>query len=90
MGIALVRSMESAPAEHSAANSRAKTQRTPKSGLAKRYQVGIRTIENWQYSGVIYARFEQGRAVFDVADCDERLLGYDKGKPCHHLNPNTR
>jgi hypothetical protein len=25
-----------------------------------------------------------------VADCDERLLGYDKGKPCHHLNPNTR
>jgi len=62
--------MESAPAEHSAANSRAKPQRTPKSGLAKRYQVGIRTIENWQYSGVIYARFEQGRAVFDVADCD--------------------
>jgi hypothetical protein len=28
--------------------------------------------------------------MFDVADCDERLLGYDKGKPCHHLNPNTR
>jgi hypothetical protein len=52
--------------------------------------VGTRTIENWQYSGVIYARFEQGRAVFDVADCDERLLGYDNGKPCHHLNPNTR
>jgi hypothetical protein len=25
-----------------------------------------------------------------VADCDERLLGCDKGKPCHHLNPNTR
>jgi hypothetical protein len=25
-----------------------------------------------------------------VADCDERLLGQDKGKPCHHLNPNTR
>jgi hypothetical protein len=25
-----------------------------------------------------------------VADCDERLLGYDKGKPRHHLNPNTR
>ena len=82
--------MESAPAEHSAANSRAKPQRTPKSGLAKRYQVGIRTIENWQYSGVIYARFEQGRAVFDAADCDERLLGHDKGKPCHRLNPNTR
>ena len=82
--------MESAPAEHAAANSRAKTLRTTKSGLAKRYQVGIRTIENWQYSGVIYARFEQGRAVFDAADCDERLLGYDKGKPCHRLNPNTR
>jgi hypothetical protein len=25
-----------------------------------------------------------------VADCDARLLGQDKGKPCHHLNPNTR
>lgn len=82
--------MESAPAEHSAANSRAKTQRTPKSGLAKRYQVGIRTIENWRYSGVIYARSEEGRAVFDVAECDERLLAYDKGQPCHHLNPKTR
>jgi len=82
--------MESAPAEHAAANSRAKTLRTTKSGLAKRYQVGIRTIENWQYSGVIYARFEQGRAVFDAADCDERVLGHDKGKPCYRLNPNTR
>jgi hypothetical protein len=28
--------------------------------------------------------------VFDAADCDERLLGHDKGKPCHRLNPNTR
>jgi len=90
MGIALVRSIESAPAEHAAANSRAKTLRTTKNGLAKRYQVGIRTIENWHYSGVICARFEEGRAIFDVADCDERLLGYDKGKPRHHLNPNTR
>ena len=67
MSIALVRSKESAPAEHAAANSRAKTLRAAKSGLAERYQVGIRTIENWHYSGVIYARFEQGRAVFDVA-----------------------
>ena len=82
--------MESAPAEHAAANSRAKTQRTTKSGLAKRYQVGVRTIENWHYSGVICARFEGGRAMFDAADCDERLFGHDKGKPCHHLNPNTR
>ena len=90
MGIALVRSIESAPAEHAAANSRAKPLRTTKSGMAERYQVGTRTIENWQYSGVIYARFEQGRAVFDVADCDERLLGQDKETPCPHLNPNTR
>lgn len=82
--------MESAPVENSAANSRAKPQRTPKSGLAKRYQVGIRTIENWQYSGVIHARFEEGRAVFDVTDCDERLLGHDKGKPSQRLHPTTR
>lgn len=82
--------MESAPAEHAAANSRAKPLRATKSGMAERYQVGTRTIENWQYTGVIHARFEQGRSVFDVADCDERLLGHDKGKPCHLLNPNTR
>ena len=82
--------MESAPAEHAAANSRAKTLRTTKSGLAKRYLVGIRTIEKWHYLGVICARFEEGRAMFDVADCDERLLGQDKGKPCPHLNPNIR
>jgi hypothetical protein len=28
--------------------------------------------------------------MFDATDCDERLLGHDKGKPCHRLNPNTR
>jgi hypothetical protein len=28
--------------------------------------------------------------MFDVADCDERLLGQEKGKPCPHLNPHTR
>lgn len=82
--------MENAPAERAAANSRAKPLRTAKSGLAERYQVGTRTIENSQYSGVIHARFEEGRAVFDVTDCDERLLGHDKGKPCPHLNPNTQ
>ena len=82
--------MENAPAEHAAANSRAKSLRTIKSGLAERCQVGTRAIENWQYSGVIHARFEEGRAVFDVTDCDERLLGHDKGKPCPHLNRNTR
>ena len=82
--------MENAPAEHAAANSRAKPLRTTKSGLAERYQVGTRTIENWQYSGVIHARFEEGRAVFDVTDCDERLLGHEKRKPCSLLNPKTR
>jgi len=44
--------------------------------LAARYGVGIRTIENWQYAGIIRAGFEQGHAVFDVADCDEQLLRY--------------
>lgn len=73
--------MESAPAEHAAANSRAKTLRTTKSGLAKRYQVGIRTIENWQYSGVIYARFEQGRAVFDAADRSVGCGLYEPQRP---------
>jgi hypothetical protein len=47
-----------------------------KSGLAVRYDVGIRTIENWQYAGIIHAHFEHGQAVFDVADCDQRLLNH--------------
>lgn len=47
-----------------------------KRSLARRYQVGIRTVENWQSRGIIRAGREHGEAVFDVLDCDNRLLIY--------------
>lgn len=57
-------------------NSGVRRHRISKVLLAARYGVGIRTIENWQYAGIIPAGRERGQAVFDVADCDERLLSY--------------
>ena len=61
-----------------AANVRIRPARVTKRTLAERYHVGVRTIENWQYSGIICARFEKRRAVFDVVECDERLLRHPK------------
>ncbi len=57
-------------------NSGVRCHRIGKVLLAARYRVAIRTIENWQYAGIIRAGSERGQAVFDVADCDERLLSY--------------
>lgn len=67
---------ESAKAESEATNSMVRHRRATKVVLASRYSVGIRTIEKWQYAGIIRAGLEQGQARFDVADCDERLLNY--------------
>lgn len=75
MGVASIRVNE-AEGEREKANSGARCRRATKIALASRYGVGIRTIENWQYAGIIRAGFEQGQAVFDIADCDERLLSY--------------
>lgn len=61
-----------------AASVRIHRARVTKRTLAERYHVGVRTIENWQYSGIICARFEKRRAVFDVVECDERLLRHPK------------
>jgi hypothetical protein len=76
MGIAPVQLEERAKTERETANPGVRHRSATKSGLAARYGVGIRTIENWQYAGIIRAGFEQGHAVFDVADCDEQLLRY--------------
>jgi len=54
---------------------------TNKSGLAARYQVGIRTIENWLAWGIIPGRMERGEIVADVAECDRRLMGYKNSTP---------
>ena len=61
---------ESAKVESEATNPIVRRRRATKIVLAARYGVGIRTIENWHYAGIIRAGFEQGQAVFDVADCD--------------------
>ena len=76
MDVATVRLNEIAKAPREAPNSGALCRRGTKIDLAARYSVGIRTIENWQCAGIIRAGFEQGRAVFDIADCDERLLSH--------------
>ena len=54
---------------------------TNKSGLAARYQVGIRTIENWLAWEIIPGRMERGEIVADVAECDRRLMGYKNSTP---------
>lgn len=76
MDVASIRANEAAKGERERANSGVRHRRATKFGLASRYGVGLRTIENWHYAGIIRADFEQGKAVFNVADCDERLLSY--------------
>lgn len=76
MDVAPLRVHEIVKAARETANSAALCRRATKIELAARYSVGIRTIENWQCAGIIRAGFEQGRAVFDIADCDERLLSH--------------
>jgi len=50
-----------------------------KAGLARHYGVGVRTIENWLHWRIIAGRMAGGEIVFDLADCDTRLL--------RHRNP---
>jgi hypothetical protein len=58
------------------AGSSLKTAVANKCGLATRYAVGIRTIENWLALGIIAGWMEGGEIVADVADCDARLMNY--------------
>ncbi len=78
MGMVTLRVDESPKAERQMAVGGLSPRRATKVVLAARYAVGIRTIENWQYAGILRASFEQGFAVFNVADCDERLLRYHR------------
>ena len=50
--------------------------RVGKREMAKRYQVGIRTIENWHARGIIHGGPQSGEILFEVADCDKRLLTF--------------
>ena len=47
-----------------------------KRGLAERYMVGVRTIEEWHGSGIIHGTRLGKRIYFDVAECDRHLLQF--------------
>jgi len=59
---------------------------TDKRGLAARYLVGIRTIEFWQCDGVIIGTRHGKRIIFDVGDCDRRLLQFKNQKDSYGNN----
>jgi len=51
-----------------------------KFGLADRYSVGVRTVEEWLYRGLIVGS-RRGRSLkFDAVDCDRRLLANKSSK----------
>ena len=47
-----------------------------KRGLAERYMVGVRTIEEWHGTGIIHGTRHGKRIYFDVAECDRHLLQF--------------
>ena len=49
-----------------------------KHGLAARYRVGIRTVENWLAFEIIRGRLECGKVIFDASDCDSRIVCYSQ------------
>jgi hypothetical protein len=59
---------------------------TDKRGLAARYLVGIRTIEVWNRDGVILGTRHGKRIIFDVGDCDRRLLQFKNQKDTYGNN----
>ena len=59
---------------------------TDKRGLAARYLVGIRTIELWNRDGIIIGTRHGKRLIFDVGDCDRRLLQFKNQKDSYGNN----
>jgi hypothetical protein len=59
---------------------------TDKRGLAARYLVGIRTIEVWNRDGIILGTRHGKRIIFDVGDCDRRLLQFKNQKDSYGNN----
>ena len=51
-----------------------------KRGLADRYMVGVRTIESWYGTGIILGTRHGKCIMFDVGDCDRRLLQFKNQK----------
>ncbi len=59
---------------------------TDKRGLADRYMVGVRTIESWYGTGIILGTRHGKRLLFDVGDCDRRLLQFKNQKDSYGNN----
>lgn len=59
---------------------------TDKAGLADRYMVGVRTIEEWHGIGIIRGTRQGKRIFFDVGDCDRRLLQFKNQKETYGNN----
>jgi hypothetical protein len=57
-----------------------------KRGLAERYMVGVRTIEEWHGIGIIHGTRQGKRIFFDVGDCDRRLLQFGNHKETYGNN----
>jgi hypothetical protein len=57
-----------------------------KRGLAERYMVGVRTIEEWHGIGIIRGARQGKRIFFDVGDCDSRLKQFSNQKGTYERN----
>jgi hypothetical protein len=57
-----------------------------KRGLAERYMVGVRTIEAWQSAEIIHGTRQGKRIIFNVGDCDRRLLQFGNQKETYTNN----
>lgn len=57
-----------------------------KRGLAERYMVGVRTIEEWHGTGIIHGTRHGKRIFFDVGDCDRRLKQFSNQKGTYERN----
>lgn len=59
---------------------------TDKRGLAERYMVGVRTIEEWHGTGIIHGTRQGKRIFFDVENCDCRLRQFQNPKETYAHN----
>jgi hypothetical protein len=59
---------------------------TDKAGLADRYMVCVRTIEEWHGTGIIHGTRQGKQIFFDVGDCDHRLKKFSNQKGTYERN----
>jgi hypothetical protein len=57
-----------------------------KRGLAERYMVGVRTIEEWHGTGIIHGTRQGKRIFFNVGDCDQRLKQFSNQRGTYERN----